>query len=131
MIVDSSAVVAVIREEPDATALIEAMIRAERLRMSAATYLETSIVVEARRDPVAVRVVDTILSRFGVELEAFTAEHAQIARAAYRDFGKGRGHPARLNFGDCISYALAKATGEPLLYKGDDFVQTDIRSALE
>lgn len=131
MIVDSSAVVAVIREEPDATALIEAMIRAERLRMSAATYLETSIVVEARHDPVAVRVVDTILSRFGVELEAFTAEHAQIARAAYRDFGKGRGHPARLNFGDCISYALAKATGEPLLYKGDDFVQTDIRSALE
>ncbi len=131
MIVDSSAVVAVIREEPDATALIEAMIRAERLRMSAATYLETSIVVEARHDPVAVRVVDTILSRFGVELEAFTAEHAQIARAAYRDFGKGSGHPARLNFGDCISYALAKATGEPLLYKGDDFVQTDIRSALE
>lgn len=131
MIVDSSAVVAVIREEPDATALIEAMIRAERLRMSAATYLETSIVVEARHDPVAVRVVDTILSRFGVELEAFTAEHAQIARAAYRDFGKGSGHPARLNFGGCISYALAKATGEPLLYKGDDFVQTDIRSALE
>lgn len=131
MIVDSSAVVAVIREEPDAATLTEAMIRAERLRMSAATYLETSIVIEARRDPVAVRVVDTILSRFGVEIEAFTAEHAQIARAAYRDFGKGSGHPARLNFGDCISYALAKASGEPLLYKGDDFGHTDIRSALE
>lgn len=131
MIVDSSAVVAVIREEPDAAALTEAMIRAERLRMSAATYLETSIVVDPRRDPVAVRVVDTILSRFGVEIEAFTAEHAEIARAAYRDFGKGSGHAARLNFGDCISYALAKATGEPLLFKGDDFGHTDIRSALE
>lgn len=131
MIVDSSAVVAVIREEPDAAALSEAMIRAERVRMSAATYLETSIVIEARRDPVAVRVVDTILSRFGIEIEAFTEEHAQIARAAYRDFGKGGGHPARLNFGDCISYALAKASGEPLLYKGEEFGHTDIRSALE
>lgn len=131
MIVDSSAVVAVISEEPDAAAFTEAMIRAGRLRMSAATYLETSIVVDARRDPVAVRVVDTILGRFGVEVEAFTAEHADIARAAYRDFGKGTGHPARLNFGDCFAYALAKATGEPLLYKGDDFGHTDIRSALE
>lgn len=131
MIVDSSAVVAVVRDEPDAAALTEAMLRAGRLRMSAATYLETSIVVEARRDPVTARVVDTILSRFGVELEAFTPEQAEIARAAYRDFGKGSGHPARLNFGDCISYALAKSTGEPLLYKGDDFGHTDIRSALE
>lgn len=131
MIIDSSAVVAVVRDEPDAAALSEVMIRAGRLRMSTATYLETSIVVEARRDPVTVRVVDTILSRFGVELEAFTPEHAEIARAAYRDFGRGSGHPARLNFGDCISYALAKATGEPLLFTGDDFVHTDIRSALE
>lgn len=131
MIVDSSAVVAVVRGEPDAATLTEAMLRAGRLRMSAATYLETAIVVEARRDPVTARVVDNILSRFGVELEAFTAEQAEIARAAYRDFGKGSGHPARLNFGDCIAYALAKATGEPLLYTGDDFGHTDIRSALD
>ncbi len=131
MIIDSSAVVAIVRDEPDAAALAEAMLRAGRLRMSAATYLETSIVIEARRDPVTVRVVDTILSRFGIEIESFTAEHAEIARAAYRDFGRGSGHPARLNLGDCFSYALAKATGEALLYKGDDFVHTDIRSALE
>lgn len=131
MIIDSSAVVAVVRDEPDAALLSEAMIRAGHVRMSAATYLETSIVIESRRDPVAARVVDTILSRFGVELEPFTAEHAEIARAAYRDFGRGSGHPARLNFGDCFAYALAKATGEPLLYKGDDFAHTDIRSALE
>ena len=131
MIIDSSAIVAIVRDEPDASALSETLLRAGRVRISAATYLETSIVVEARRDPVAVRVVDTILDRFGIELEAFTAEHAEIARAAYRDFGRGSGHPARLNFGDCISYALAKATGEPLLYKGDDFGHTDIRSALE
>lgn len=131
MIIDSSVVVAIVRDEPDAAALTETILRAGRLRMSAATYLETSIVIEARRDPVTVRVVDTILSRFGVELEAFTPKHAEIARAAYRDFGKGSGHPARLNFGDCISYALAKATGEALLYKGDDFAHTDIRSALE
>lgn len=131
MIIDSSAVVAIIRDEPDAAALTEAVLRAGRVRMSAATHLETAIVVDARRDPVAVRVVDTILSRFGVEIEAFTAEHAEIARAAYRDFGKGSGHRAQLNFGDCFSYALAKATGEPLLYKGDHFGHTDIRSALE
>lgn len=131
MIIDSSAVIAIVRDEPDAAALAEALLRAGRSRMSAATYLETSIVVEARRDPVATRVVDTILSRFGVEIEAFTPEHAEIARAAYRDFGRGSGHPARLNFGDCISYALSKATGEPLLYKGGDFGHTDIRSALE
>jgi len=131
VIIDSSAIVAIVRDEPDATALTERMLRAGRLRMSAATYLETSIVVEARRDPVTARVVDNILSRFGVELEAFTPEQAEIARAAYRDFGKGSGHPARLNFGDCISYALATATGEPLLFKGDDFTHTDVRSALE
>jgi ribonuclease VapC len=131
VIIDSSAIVAIVRDEPDAAALTETMLRAGRLRMSAATYLETSIVVEARRDPVTARVVDNILSRFGVEFEAFTPEHAEIARAAYRDFGKGSGHPARLNFGDCISYALATATGEPLLYKGDDFTHTDIRSALD
>lgn len=131
MIIDSSAVVAVVRDEPDAAVLTEAMLRAGRVRMSAATYLETSIVIDSRRDPVAARVVDTILSRFGVEVEAFTAEQAEIARAAYRDFGRGSGHPAQLNFGDCFAYALAKSTGERLLYKGDDFGHTDIRSALE
>jgi ribonuclease VapC len=131
VIIDSSALVAIVRDEPDAAALTETLLRAGRLRMSAATYLETSIVIEARRDPVTVRVVDTILGRFGIEIEAFTHEHAEVARAAYRDFGKGSGHAARLNLGDCFAYALAKATGEPLLYKGDDFGHTDIRSALE
>jgi ribonuclease VapC len=130
VIVDSSAIVAVVRDEPDARAIADTMTAAPRLAMSAATYLEVLIVIESRRDPVAVRVVDTILDRFAIELVPFTAEHAQIARAAHRDFGRASGHPARLNFGDCISYALAKATGDSLLFKGDDFGHTDIRSAL-
>ena len=111
--------------------LLDREVRGARHHAAARAGRLARAVVEARRDPVTARVVDTILSRFGIEIEAFTREHAELARAAYRDFGRGSGHRARLNFGDCISYALATATGEPLLYKGDDFGHTDIRSALE
>lgn len=98
--------------------------------MSAATLLELSVVVDAKRDPVRSGRLDELLRSSDVETMDVTAEQAHIARAAYRDFGRGSGHPARLNFGDCFSYALAKVTGEPLLFKGDDFGHTDLRSAV-
>jgi ribonuclease VapC len=99
--------------------------------MSAASYLETSIVIDRSRDPRPSRQFDLLLHEAGIEIVPVTVEQARIAREAYRDFGKGSGHPAGLNFGDCFAYALATDRGEPLLYKGDDFVHTDIRSALD
>ena len=130
MIVDTSAIVAVLRAEPDAAAYAQALTRADVTRISAATYLETGIIVDANRQPLLSHRLDGLLLEVGVVVEPVTAEHAKAARAAYRDFGKGSGSPARLNFGDCFSYALARTTGEPLLYKGDDFVHTDIWPAL-
>ena len=98
--------------------------------MSAATYLETCVLVDANRDPVLSRRLDDLLAVGGVSIEPVTKEQADIARAAFRDYGKGSGHRAGLNFGDCFSYALARATGEPLLYEGDDFSHTDVAPAL-
>jgi ribonuclease VapC len=98
--------------------------------MSAATFLELSIVIDSRGDPVLSREIDELIQRFTIQIEPVTAEQARIARQAYRDYGKGSGHPANLNFGDCFSYALAREKREPILYKGDDFVHTDLRSAL-
>jgi len=126
MIVDSSAVVGILNGEPDAEALSDALVSARNRRMSAATLVELSVVIDGKRDPVRSARLDELLSRSDVEIVDVTAEQAHIARAAYRDFGRGSGHPARLNFGDCFSYALARATGEPLLFKGDDFVHTDL-----
>src|SRR5215831_8268899 len=100
--------------------------RRQPKRLSAANYLEAAIVIDGSRDPVASRRLDDIIAKASITIEAVTAGHAQIARAAYRDFGRGSGHPAGLNFGDCFAYALAKATGEPLLCKGNDFAQTDL-----
>ncbi len=131
MIVDSSALVAIVAVEPDARRYIEALFMSPGSVMSAATYLESSIVVDRSHDPAAAREFDTLLRDTGIEVVAVTPEQARIAREAYRDFGKGSGHPAGLNFGDCFAYALAKDRNEALLYKGDDFVHTDIRSALE
>lgn len=130
MIVDSSAVVAVVTTEPDFRAYLAALLRADRVRMSAATFLETSIVLDRHRDPVMGRRLDRLLTTVAAVIEPVTEEQARIARAAHRDFGRGSGHPARLNFGDCFAYALATERGEPLLYKGDDFGHTDVRSAL-
>jgi ribonuclease VapC len=126
MIVDSSAVVGILNGEPDAEALSDALVSARNGRMSAATLVELYVVIDGKRDPVRSARLDELLSRSDVEIVDVTAEQAHIARAAYRDFGRGSGHPARLNFGDCFSYALARATGEPLLFKGDDFVDTDL-----
>jgi ribonuclease VapC len=100
------------------------------LYMSAASYLETSIVLDSRRDPIMSTGLDELIEDVEIVIEPVTAEQAKIARQAYRDFGKGSGHPANLNFGDCFTYALARDKREPLLYKGDDFGHTDLRSAI-
>ncbi len=130
MIVDTSAIVAVLKGEEDAGVFVESLARATATRMSAGTYLETAIVVDGSRDPVLSRRLDELLSSAQLIVEPVTARHAEIARQAYRDFGKGSGHPAGLNFGDCFAYALARERGEPLLYQGDDFTYTDLEPAL-
>lgn len=130
MIVDTSAVLAILFEEEDAEIYARALAQADSCRMSAASFVETAIVVDAQTKDKGSRQFDSFLRRAGIGIEPVSEEQAHIARQAYADFGKGR-HPAALNFGDCFSYALAKATGEPLLFKGKDFKKTDIASALE
>lgn len=127
MILDTSVLVAVITGEPDRDELLEQMQKAPHLLMSVGSYLECAIVVDGRRDPVLSRYLDALLDALGVSLFPVDAQQARVARQAYVDFGRGSGHPARLNFGDCFAYALATTTGEPLLFKGDDFNQTDVR----
>ena len=128
MILDSSAVLAILFSEADARRHAGAIMAASRCRMSVVNVLEASIVVERRGGDAAAQELDTLLERAEVELAPVTVEHLEAARRAWRRFGKGN-HPAALNFGDCFAYALAKATGEPLLFKGKDFAQTDIEAA--
>lgn len=130
MIVDTSAIVAILRDEPDAASYGDALARAVEPRMSAGTYLETAIVVDLNGDPVLSGRLDDLMSAVEMGVEPVTKEQADIARRAYRDFGKGSGHRAALNFGDCFAYALARVRGEPLLYKGDDFSHTDVEGVL-
>ncbi len=130
MIVDTSAVIAVLKDEPERDALLGALLASDRRWMSAASYLETAIVVDGLGDPVKSRRLDDILAALKVEIVDVTTTQVLLARQAYRDYGKGSGHPAGLNFGDLFSYALAHDAGEPLLYKGDDFSQTDLRLAI-
>ena len=129
MIVDSSAIVAIWDEEPTKQALSKVLLGAERALMSAATYVEMSVVIDNRSRPDRSRKLDNMLKAYGIEFVPFTPSQATIARAAYRDFGKGSGHPAHLNMGDCYSYALATEMDEPLLFVGDDFTHTDITPA--
>ena len=130
MIVDSSALVSIILREPGFEDYWNKILDAETLpKISATNYLETAIVVDAKKDPRNSRNLDKLLNEAEIEIVAMTAHQAHIARAAYRDFGKGSGHKAQLNFGDCFAYALASDTGEPLLFKGNDFSETDIASA--
>ncbi|GAA1090290.1 type II toxin-antitoxin system VapC family toxin [Tsukamurella spumae] len=129
MIVDTSALISIALDEPEAPEFALALARNPG-RISAATLLETSIVADRAGDPVVTRKLDDLLDRSSIEVMAFTHRQAMIARQAYRDFGKGSGHPARLNLGDCFAYALAIDTGEPLLWKGDDFGHTGIASAM-
>jgi ribonuclease VapC len=130
MILDTSALIAILRDEPEARAFAVAIADADHRRLSAANYLEAAIVIDGSRDPVASRRFDDLLREGGIAIEPVTEEQAKIAREAYRDFGRGSGHAARLNFGDCFAYALAKASGEPLLFKGDDFQHTGIAQYL-
>ena len=129
MIVETSALVAILRAEPDAEAFAHAIEAAPMRRMSAASYVEVGAVIDGARDPVASRRVDELIEAAGIVIEPLTASQARLARQAYRDFGKGSGHPATLNFGDCLSYALAAETGEALLFKGEDFAHTGITRA--
>jgi ribonuclease VapC len=129
MIVDSSAILAILFAEPDAAVFAKAMSEADVCKISAATFVEVAVVVEAHTQDRGSRQLDAFLRRAGFVIEPVTEEQAHLARQAYSDFGKGR-HPAGLNFGDCFSYALAKASGEALLFKGGDFSKTDIKSAL-
>ena len=130
MIVDTSAVIAILKFEPEREAFAKILDEARELRMSAATYFELGIVIDSRKEPVASREMDEFIERFDVQIEPVTVDQARIARQAYRDYGRGSGHAANLNFGDCFSYALARAKREPILFKGDDFVHTDLRSAM-
>ncbi len=129
MIIDTSALIAILRDEPDARRYAEAIEMATERRISAATYVELAAVIDGGRDPVASRRFDELLDAARIAIEPVTEAQARIAREAYRDFGKGSGHAAGLNFGDCFAYALAKTADEPLLFKGDDFSRTDITAA--
>ncbi len=126
--VDTSAVIAILAGESDAHHYAAAL-AASPSRMLSATYLECSIVI-TRKSASPEHLFDSWLQTSGIEIVDTTVEHARIARQAFRDYGKGSGHPARLNLGDCFSYALAAHAGMPLLWKGDDFSHTGLRSAL-
>ena len=131
MIIDTSAIVAVLRGEQGAKAYAAMIESAPIARISAATYVELGVVIDGFGDPVMSGSLDPFLVSMVVVVEALTASQARIARAAYQRFGRGSGHPARLNMGDCFSYALARELGEPLLFKGTDFTQTDIEIVIE
>ncbi|SEP61167.1 type II toxin-antitoxin system VapC family toxin [Microlunatus flavus] len=132
MIVDTSAVVALLLEEQGATRVRSALTGLDggARAMSASSYVELGVVIDRRRKPALSRKVDALVSGLDIEVVPFDAEQARVARQAYRDFGRGSGHPARLNFGDCFSYALASVRREPLLFVGGGFGHTDVRSVL-
>ncbi|MBY0283583.1 MAG: type II toxin-antitoxin system VapC family toxin [Sphingomonas sp.] len=129
MIVDSSAVVAMLWVEPEGEAFAQMILDRGGASISAGNYLETGIVIDSDRDPVLTAELDMILQRLGVDIAPVTEAQARIARQAYRDFGKGSGHKAQLNYGDCFAYALAMERGEPLLFKGEDFVHAGVARA--
>lgn len=131
MILDSSAIVAILREEPEALEFGAVLQAAHAPKLSAASYVETGIVIDSGRNAAASAQLDVLVQRMNITVEPVTPTQAKIAREAYRDFGKGSGHAARLNFGDCLAYALAKEKSEPLLFKGTDFQHTDVRCARE
>jgi ribonuclease VapC len=129
MIIDSSALIALLRDEPEAASCAKAIEKASVRRISAVTYVEAAIVVDGNRNPILSRKFDDLVRKTELVVEPVTEAHAKLAREAYRDFGRGSGHKAQLNFGDCFAYALAQALNEPLLFKGNDFSHTDIARA--
>lgn len=128
MIVDTSAIIAILRDELDAEKLAAALEAASVRNISAVTYVEAAIVTDSNRNTLLSNLLDSFLGRSLINVEPVTVAQARLAREAYRDFGKGR-HRAGLNLGDCFAYALAKDKGEPLLFKGDDFRRTDVEVA--
>jgi ribonuclease VapC len=129
VVIDTSAVMAVLFDEPDADAYEAAIASAEHALMSTGTVLECAIVLAARHGPAGPPKLDALLHEQGVEVVPFDPAQLALARAAHQRFGRGR-HVAALNFGDCFAYALAKARGLPVLFKGADFAHTDVGSAL-
>ncbi|MGD0823482.1 MAG: type II toxin-antitoxin system VapC family toxin [Terriglobales bacterium] len=133
MILDTSALIVILRFEEEAPEFANLIANAAKSpaqpRISAVSYVEAGAVIDGSKDAVASRRFDELIDEAQIAIEPVTEAQARIARQAYRDFGKTSGHPARLNFGDCFSYALAKSKGEPLLFKGQDFSRTDVRSA--
>jgi ribonuclease VapC len=129
LIVDSSALLAIIRDEPMAVACLQTMLDSQENRISAASYLEAAIVADRLPESPDAATFDDLIEQLSIIVEPLTARQAAIAREAYGQFGKGIGHSARLNFGDCFAYALAKAMAEPLLFKGVDFTHTDVATA--
>ena len=129
IVVDSSALIAILDKEPDAALYAEAIAEADTPLISAATLLELHIVMLNRHGARAAQIVDRLIQNAALQIEDFTAQHVALAREAYDRYGKGR-NAVGLNYGDCFSYALAKATGLPLLFKGQDFAKTDLVAAL-
>jgi ribonuclease VapC len=128
--IDTSAFIAVLRGEADSDAYLVALNAAVAVQLSAATYVETGIVVDNTQDPVISGRFDQLLAELDAEIRDVTARQARLARDAYRSYGKGSGHPARLNYGNCFAYALATETRTPLLFKGADFSHTGVASVL-
>ncbi len=126
MVIDTSALIAILESEPQAAIITEAIAQDPVRLLSAISLVETSIVIENRRGNAGKQELDRLLQKAAIEIMEVTAEQAEVARIAYRKYGKGRGHPAQLNFGDCFSYALARVLEQALLFKGDDFNKTDI-----
>jgi len=129
MILDTSALIVILRLEPEAAEFAQIIENAKERRTSAVSYVEAAAAIDGSKDPIASRRFDELIEAAQIVIEPVTEAQALVARQAYRDFGKTSGHLAKLNFGDCFSYALAKATGEPLLFKGHDFSRTDVKSA--
>jgi len=128
VIVDSSTIIAILRNEPDAAAIAQALQQAPILRISAVTFVEAAVVADNDRNPLLSRRFDNLIRDAQMLVEPISARQAEIARQAFRDFGKGH-HKAGLNLGDCFAYALAKEMDEPLLFKGNDFSRTDVEAA--
>ena len=128
MVIDTSALLSILFEEDDSVELADRISEAASRRISAVNFVEAGVVADSNPNKLKGRMFDQVVLLLGIAIEPTTAEEAYLAREAYRRYGKGR-HGARLNLGDCFAYALSKATGEPLLYKGEDFAQTDIEPA--
>lgn len=129
MVIDSSAILAILLREPERDAFVHAIAGAGVRLVSSMNALESAVVISARKGDLGVRELDLLFHQASFEVVAFTEEHLRLARAAYEKFGKGR-HRAGLNLGDCCAYALSRHSGEPLLFKGNDFPHTDIPSAV-